>query len=111
MQGRGAGVLEAVFASGWHNRRLTRAERCSLSVQPDFCLSVQNRQHFLHGVEVGRGSPAGIAELLEYAKVLRARQCRHKHARHDPHAPLIEWLPRMVYGFHPASALCLFALR
>ena len=111
MQGRQASVLEAVFASGWHNHRLTRAECRLLSVEPDFCRSVQNCQHFLDGMEVGGGSPAGIAELLEYAKVLRARQCRHKHARHDPDAPLIEWLARMVYDVHPASALCLFALR
>ena len=87
MQRVGPRIAESVFAACRYDHRLIGARDMTLVFHPDFGIALHDRQDFLDRVQVSGRSLAGVAPLLEHAKLRRAGEHRYAHPRPHPFAP------------------------
>src|SRR5262249_28052594 len=92
--------------AGRHQHGAAALERRLVVADPDLGLAVEDGEHLLDGVEMGRGAAALLAPLLEDAELRRAGERGGEHAGHDAVAPGLAALALMVDDAHGFILSC-----
>jgi hypothetical protein len=81
------GIAEPVPVTRRDENRLAGREDGGFRSDPDLRCPAEDREDFLHGVQVRGSATARLAPLFEDAEVTRACRRRDPHARRHPRTP------------------------